>query len=264
MNGDRRKGTNPFYTVKSTNPFEDDDIDDESFLKPSTSSFLFSKPKSDDNKNPFLRDIELGDADWSMKMEEIQSRTVESTKRSLARLMESELVGSNIAKELSHQKEQLENCHKKVDGINVNLRNSQKHLRRIKSFFGGFKDFLMGVKIKQTKSTNPFDEEESPKSGKTVVGRETQSSIEVNAMSHPAMKIRFGHNEESKPKHPEDVIEENLGQMFNHVVSLKGLAEELGEELEVQNDLIDTLNDKTEEAQISIAKQNKDIVKMLK
>lgn len=260
---DAEESTKPFSQM-SSNPFEDD-IDDDTFLRPSTSRFKVT-PNS---QNPFFEDIAQGDIDLVGRREQVEARTLASTERSLAVLMESELVGEGIAKELSEQKEQLENCHKNVDDINANLRTSQKHLKRIKSFFGGFKDFLMGVRIKPVKTSHPIDkcrisEESLGEHEASVAHRSRSTTIKQTASSHPGLLLRSSDGDNAKPQNLQTAIDKNLDQMFNQVVNLKGLATDLGDELDYQHEFIDSLNDKMEQAQMSISKQNKDIAKLLK
>lgn len=52
--------------------------------------------------------------------------------------------------------------------------------------------------------------------------------------------------------------------MCINITRLKGLATDLSLELDSQNDLISTIVDKTEIADMNIAKQNKDMMKILK
>lgn len=52
--------------------------------------------------------------------------------------------------------------------------------------------------------------------------------------------------------------------MCTNISRLKGLATELGSEIESQNDLIGNITDKTEKADLTIGKQNKDMNRLLK
>jgi hypothetical protein len=60
------------------------------------------------------------------------------------------------------------------------------------------------------------------------------------------------------------VIDRNLEDMCSSLSHLRGLAEVLGEEIDSQNDMLDRLNDKTDKADFTIQKQNKEINKLLK
>ena len=52
--------------------------------------------------------------------------------------------------------------------------------------------------------------------------------------------------------------------MCTSLSHLKGLAEGLGEEIDSQNEMLDRLTDKTDKADFSIMRQNKDMNKLLK
>lgn len=52
--------------------------------------------------------------------------------------------------------------------------------------------------------------------------------------------------------------------MCSNISRLKGLASELGSEIESQNDLIGNIIDKTENADLTVTKQNKEMVRILK
>lgn len=60
------------------------------------------------------------------------------------------------------------------------------------------------------------------------------------------------------------IIDRNLEDMCTSLSRLKGLAEGLGEEIESQNEMIDRLTDKTDKADFTIMRQNKEMDKLLK
>ncbi len=74
----------------------------------------------------------------------IENRTLESSERSLGMIFESEKVGQGTAAELARQKEQLKATEARLDGINSNLKQSERHLTGIKSVFGGIRNYFSG------------------------------------------------------------------------------------------------------------------------
>lgn len=56
----------------------------------------------------------------------------------------------------------------------------------------------------------------------------------------------------------------NIDNKLFFFFRLKGLASELGEEIDSQNDLIDNITNKAEKAELTVQKQNKDMQKILK
>lgn len=59
-------------------------------------------------------------------------------------------------------------------------------------------------------------------------------------------------------------LDANLQEMCTSISRLKGLATDFQFEIDSQNDLIQTMSEKTETADITISKQNKDMLKLLK
>lgn len=59
-------------------------------------------------------------------------------------------------------------------------------------------------------------------------------------------------------------LDANLQEMCSNISRLKGLATDLSFEIDSQNDLIGNIVDKTEHADLSITKQNKDMNRILK
>ena len=74
------------------------------------------------------------------KKKEIERETLESSLRSLQYLHESEKAGVATAEELDRQKEQLLRTEAKIDGMNVTLQRSERHIRGIRSIFGGIRN----------------------------------------------------------------------------------------------------------------------------
>ncbi|BES97048.1 Synaptosomal-associated protein [Nesidiocoris tenuis] len=251
---ERAKPTNSARRNKSTNPFDDseEDVDDELFLQGSRKSGAESK-KEAKYEGEILEN----------KINEVRSETIASTERSLACLAEAGQVGDKIAETMAYQKEQLDNCNRKIDDINANLKNSRKHLRRIRSVFGGMRDFLLGTKMKKPPQTKPFE-----RSGKSGAEEAKPSNPEAERESdskfvYPSRNSgKFVGGDEKCPDQ-EQLIENNLGLMRDHVEGLKSRAIDIGNELDVQAELIDSINDQTEVAHISLTKQNKEIEKLL-
>jgi synaptosomal-associated protein 29 len=68
----------------------------------------------------------------------------------------------------------------------------------------------------------------------------------------------------SSGQNMQKVIDRNLEDMCSSLSRLKGLAEGLGEEIDTQNEMLDRLNDKTDKADFTILRQNKEMNKILK
>lgn len=60
------------------------------------------------------------------------------------------------------------------------------------------------------------------------------------------------------------MLDANLQEMSVSISRLKGLATDLSQEIDTQNDLIDNITNKTETADLNIQRQNKEMNRILK
>ncbi|GFG37036.1 hypothetical protein Cfor_05432 [Coptotermes formosanus] len=271
----RQYVTNPksrFFSV------DDDDVDDETFLRHSTSGsagYMLpnhlhqEKIPREDNRLQLLE-----------RKKAIEERTIQSSERSLSLLRDSEQIGVATAEELFRQREQLERTEKRLDDINNTLRFSQKHIQGIKSVFGSLKNYLSGKSGDQTPGPS-FKESDSSSSnaGMMVAASRLVDTVDNSrgnigsAMeNHPGLTIRGLAGDDDIVRRPNTssgqnvnkIIDRNLEDMCTSLTRLKGLAEGLGEEIESQNEMLDRLTDKTDTADFTITRQNKDMNKLLK
>ncbi|XP_022911527.1 synaptosomal-associated protein 29-like [Onthophagus taurus] len=235
------------YNSKSTNPFEEDDeIDDETFLKNSRhpqGSFDDELKKLQENR----RDIE--------------NRTITSTERSIGILRDSEQIGIATAEELARQREQLERTDKRLDEINATLRFSQKHINGIKSVFSSLKNFMSG----KSESSPNLQRGESKDVDSPL--KETLGNYD-RYENHPSTRLHQteggGQTQASGSKNISAKLDANLQEMSTSLSRLKGLATNLSFEIDNQNELIDTIATKTDKADVTIQMQNKDMNRILK
>lgn len=214
------------------------------------------------------------------KEEEIKRRTLMSTERSLALLDETEQVGIATAEELARQREQLEKTSKQLDNINATLRFSQKHLNGLKSVFGGLKNYLAGgnkdyaPKTTTTSSGSPTETTSSSQPSSSVqrgggAGGVGATSSSDHYDDHPVYRLRTDPTEGGGgqvlrgPNQFQARLDQNLDSMAGSLSRLKGLALDLHTEIDTQNVLLDNITNKTEDADIRIGKQNKDMHKLL-
>lgn len=116
--------------VKSTNPFEEDDVSDELFLR--------------NSRRPPPSSFDEQIQTYQEQKKAIEERTINSTYDSLNLLRESEQIGIATGEELMRQREKLEKTDKQLDEINATLRFSQKHINGIKSVFSSLKNYVSG------------------------------------------------------------------------------------------------------------------------
>ncbi|XP_058810880.1 synaptosomal-associated protein 29 [Phymastichus coffea] len=258
-----RDPKNPFFSLE-------DDVDDETFLK--------SAPPRYPSTNPFQNydnELEKKHQELVERKKEVEQRTLQSSMRSMSLLRDTEEVGTATAEELIRQREQLERTDRRLDDINNTLRFSQKHIQGIKSVFGGLKNYFSGSKSMDAppgSSAGGIKTPESPLSPTSEANladrlNKTAESARRNS-EHPSFRLR-GMTEEEEDIHPSTknltaVLEANLDEMSSSISRLKGLAIGLSEEIDTQNDLIDSITDKAEKADITLQRQNKDIRHLLK
>ena len=221
-----------------------DDVDDETFLKNSR-----VKPKDD-----YLDQRQM----YEQKRKEIEDRTLNSSQRSIGLLRETEQVGVATATELAKQREQLEKTRNQLDTINTSLKFSQRHLNGIKSMFGGLKNYLAGK--------SDYDAKMSTSSSNSEVS--SLPSPNERFAQHPTTRIRndpIQHQQKqmSVNGNYNNQLDQNLEEMCDSLSRLKGLAIDLNQEIDTQNDLIDDISNKVEDVDIKIGKQNREMFKIL-
>lgn len=243
------------YVTNSSNLFaDDDDVDDETFLK------NFINP----NNGPSAAASQ--EQTFEQRRANIENRTLASTNRSLGLLHETEQVGVATAEELAKQREQLENTNKQLDDINTTLRFSQKHLNGLKSVFGGLKNYLSGQRDQEpprrvsTQSDTTYSTEGQPQ-------QRSPLSPDRSFDAHPVARLRGiseqmtggGHHAPSF----NEQLDKNLDDMAGSLSRLKGLAIDLNQDIESQNDLIDNITNKVDNVDVKLQRQNKDMNKLL-
>ncbi|XP_060576965.1 synaptosomal-associated protein 29-like [Ruditapes philippinarum] len=256
--------SNPFHT--NSNPFDEDD--DDNYRK-----------KNNPKRSELSHEEQI--QRMMMEIDDSEYRQLESTKRALASIDDSERTGIATAEELLHQREQLVNIEKKTDIINQDLKTSQKHLTNIKSIFGGIKNWWNGDK----------DKDSQPR--QSVPGTsKLQSTLDSQSASRPPPGQRYktddgkgfyeddlddefmkgsrnpqGKTQYFKPvtnSRKEELLNDNLDLMSEGMERLKGLAQGLGDEIETQNTMLDRINTKTDRADIKLTDQNRQMRGILK
>jgi len=169
---------------------------------------------------------------------------------------------------LVRQKEQLQRTEKRLDDINTSLRFSQKHIQGIKSVFGSLKNYLSGKSLDAPVSSIKLSESSSSGSVTSPALSNTLEQVRSN-MNDTSMKIKGNYDNDLqniRPAHDRvtKALEQNLNEMSGSLARLKNLAIGLSEEIDSQNDLIDNITNKTENADILLQQQNKDMLHLLK
>lgn len=197
-----------------------------------------------------------------------------STHRSLGLLEDTEQVGIATAEELARQREQLEQTSERLDNINATLRFSQKHLNGLKSMFGGLKNYLGGSGGKEytgnRMSSSPSGSKlsDSSSSQPTTIAQ-SRGGASDPFENHPVNRLRQDLIPEQKQavagpsQHFQQRLDENLEGMVGSLSRLKNLALDLNTEIDSQNDLLDNITNKVEDADLTVSKQNNQMNKLL-
>lgn len=221
---------------------DDDDINDDEFLKN-------SRVKPNDS---YLEQRQM----YEQKRKEVEERTLSSSQRSVGLLRETEQVGIATASELSKQREQLEKTRNQLDTINTSLKFSQRHLNGIKSMFGGLKNYLAGK--------SDYDTKMSTSSSNSEISSLPSPTTDERYSSHPTTRLRSEpHQQQQVSGNFNKQLDRNLDEMCDSLSRLKGLAIDLNQEIDTQNDLIDDISNRVEDVDSKIGKQNREMFKIL-
>lgn len=204
---------------------------------------------------------------------EIEEKTLNDSKVTLGLINESEKIGLNTAQELVRQREQLNNIEDKLDSMSGHLKDSQKHLNSMKSFFGGFKNYFSRNSDKtQTIRTNQTN----------CIPNNTIDRMESNlcAQNHPAFTQRGIHTNQfvlddeqvdqiysqqsSRSRLFDEELELNLNEIDSGVGRLKQLSLSLGNEIDSQNSLLDRITKEAERAEGMVKHQNNQMRQILR
>ena len=216
------------------------------------------------------------------KKKEIERGTIESSKHSIQLLQESERVGVATAEELAQQGEQLLRIEATLDGIDSTLQTSERHIRGIKSVFGGIrnkfsrkKDSVSSAlkgspqltepnKYLQSRSedclaTSPYETLRSKSSCGIQSHRDELFGNKSPSQERSRSKSQLEDNSDDVDK----ALSENLDIMSNRLHNLKNLGLGLNKEIEKQNDTLDRLASKTTSTDAKVKKQNLNMKRIL-
>ncbi|KAJ8956058.1 hypothetical protein NQ318_016508 [Aromia moschata] len=167
------------------------------------------------------------------------------------------------------QREKLEKTDRQLDEINATLRFSQKHINGIKSVFSSLKNYMSGKT-----DASPTTSSSTPSTVKSATNQNLENKLPTydRYENHPSTRLRDNDysspqkqlNSSSGSKDFSARLDANLQEMCSSISVLKGLATELGTEIDSQNDLITNITDKAENADMTITKQSKDMQRILK
>ncbi|XP_063804001.1 synaptosomal-associated protein 23 isoform X2 [Pseudophryne corroboree] len=184
---------------------------------------------------------EMSVEDIQMKANQVTDESLESTRRMLNLVEESQDAGVKTLTMLDEQGEQLKRVEEGLDQINKDMREAEKNLTELNKCCGlcicpgkRSKNFETGDVYKKTwGNKEPGTEDVVSKQPYQVNGQQQrgvgQSGPYINRVTNDAR---------------EDEMDENLQQVGSMLGNLKNMALDMGNEIDTQNKMIDRINDK--------------------
>ncbi|OAF70776.1 hypothetical protein A3Q56_01498 [Intoshia linei] len=225
------------------------------FNKPVKNVWQDSDEDDDDIDNQFLTGVE-----------KTLKQSVDTTNRALSSIYDSEKIGNETALELARQREKLENVNKKLTVIDENTTSTQTKLNAIGSIWYSIKEasifkgknknikkcsnIMKNDNLKSEKNINPFEK----RSSNTIkINQDTNPFLSTTSKSDSSIKNNFLSQRNT-----------NLEEMHSGVKRLNTLAKNLGDELNAQDKLIDSIHIKSTKQNDKINVQNTKMTQILK
>jgi synaptosomal-associated protein 29 len=178
-------------------------------------------------------------------------RMEESSAQGLRTLNDCLHMGTDTAEELERQAEALDRTERRLDEMHVDLDQSKKHLRQIKSPFGGIANYFA-----RKKKINEVTDPKMPKGSSSQASASSKSSSAESTVPPPSMAgLQSTGNK---------VVDKNCEDMSRALHQLKGVGELIGEQLEDSSAQVDRINYKMERTDVKIKGVNKDIKRELR
>ncbi len=187
--------------------------------------------------------------DYDTRLMMANQRMEQSSAHSLRVLNETLQLGTETAEELERQAEVLDKTERTLDEMHQDLDVGERHLRKIKSPFGGVYNIFSRRKTVD-ELTDPKGCKQAPKPKKQPQ-KKSKSAFSKNEFEGPAASTG------------NEVVDRNLDEMEKALFRLKGVGELLGDQLDDSEVQVDRVSKKLERNDIKINKLNKGIKKEL-
>ncbi len=195
---------------------------------------------------------ELTRDEYDQRMQIAHRRMEESSGSSLRVLHETVRMGVDTAEELEVQAETLDRVERRLDEMEVDLDQSKRHMRNIKSPFGG-----IGNYFSRRKKVNEITDPKMPK-GSAAAAMEKKRQNTKGAKEHDRSEPAGGHKTTGN-----DVVDGNLDQMERALHQLKGIGVMIGDQLDDSEVQIERVAVKMDRGDVKIKKINRDIKREL-
>jgi len=211
------------------------------------------------------------------QIQQVEQRSLDSTKRSLKALAESEQIGVDVAENLVHQREQLVNTNKRLDIINEDLKESQKNIKAMKSVWSSLRQWMSRdkgtpspkekVAVPDGPSSPNYDHNPILEKAVNIAPNYPDPSLRLRGVDYdankryegPVSQSSSGEDWKETSKKVNKQLDDDLDEMSFGLSRLKGLAEGLNVEITQQNSLLDDISRKAERADNRLGSTNKQI-----
>ena len=199
-------------------------------------------------------EVEPGVAEQQQRIQAAYRRMEDSSAKSLRTLHETLDVGIGTTEELERQAESLDRTERRLDEIEVDLDQSKKHMRNIKSVFGG-----VGNYFARRKDIKTVTDPKIPASS----ARRTSGGGGGGA-SAKAKGKREGDGGRDQPQGTgSEVVDRNMEEMERALHQMKGVGLLISDQLDDSDAQIDRVRFKMDRGTDKVKKINKDIERQL-
>jgi len=190
---------------------------------------------------------------FKQRQNEVTDESLESTRRMVQMVEESQSAGTKTIEMLENQGEQLNRIESGLDNINADMKEAQKHLTGMEKWCG-----LCVMPWNRRKKIKDIDESkwESNSDG-TVVKRQPGAGNQGSSSGGPYIQKITNDARE-------DEMEDNMQAVGSVLGNLKSMAADMGGEIDRQNKQLDKIDVMASGADMKIGAANKRTEKLLK
>ncbi|EYC07751.1 hypothetical protein Y032_0069g376 [Ancylostoma ceylanicum] len=238
------------------NPFDDDYKSSSATSNKKLKSYTMRSDNIEDEADYYEREIE-----------KYMQESLDSTERSRRHLENSEKLGAQTAQDLLEQREKLERTERNLDEIHRTTQITQRNLNSLKSVFGGFFKNKFSRKppdavpeMPQSKSASRLNDTVAElNTGGSSASFSGTASAPQSTLSESSRNAIKGTRWEAM----DNQIDENLDAMTKNLRNLRRLGEDLGREVDEQNQMLDRIQTKADRNDAIVRVQDKQMQKIL-
>lgn len=189
-------------------------------------------------------------------LNDLHRKNLESLESSLRAAREAREIGETTNVTLAEQEQQLHRIHEKTLEVDHNVKKSKRLVKGMSSFFGRVKGwFKKEPKRKQTELPKPAEKTPAP-----------AATIPTKPIVKPTISRAATEHQQKEQNLRRLVAEEDkvLDEVNYEILRLQQIARDMGENLEMQNQYLDTITAQVETNERNISKVTADSKKLLR